>query len=610
MKTILFALVLSLLVVAMPLADQPNYKGHAISMYGDLKYGPDFKHFEYANPNAPRGGTIKMSAGGTYDCLNQFILKGVSAYGLGLIYDSLTERSLDEPFSEYGLLAESIEVPPDRSWVLFTLRAGARWHDGKPITPEDVVFTFQTIQTKGHPFYRNYYADIKQVEKIGERQVKFTFAAEDNRELPLIVGQMAILPKHYWEDKNFEETTLEPPLGSGPYKIEAHDPGRSITYRRVENYWGADLTIKKGRYNPDVIHYDYYKDGTVATEAQKGGEFDFALQNNSKSWATAYDIPAVAEGRLIKELIPHENGTGMQGFWFNTRRSKFADPKVRHALAHAFDFEWTNTNLFYGQYARSTSYFSNTELASSGMPQGQELEILEAFRGQISEEVFTAEYKPPTTDGSGNIRQNLRIATRMLKSAGWSVKEGKLTNDASGETMMIEFLINNSPSWERIVGPYIQNLERLGVEAAIKIVDTSQYQNRVQEYDFDAIVSLRGQSLSPGNEQRGYWTAAAADEPGTRNYAGIKDPVVDALVDQLINAPDRKTLVATTRALDRVLLWGHYVVPHWHIRAHRVVYWNKFGKPDISPKYMPQPWQYFPDTWWVDAAKEEALKKN
>lgn len=610
MKTILFALVLSLLVVAMPLADQPNYKGHAISMYGDLKYGPDFKHFDYANPNAPKGGTVKRSAGGTYDCLNQFILKGVSAYGLGLIYDSLTERSLDEPFSEYGLLAESIEVPPDRSWTLFTLRSGARWHDGKPITPEDVVFTFETIQTKGHPFYRNYYADIKQIEKVGERQVKFTFGGKDNRELPLIVGQMAILPKHYWEGKNFEETTLEPPLGSGPYKIEAYEPGRSITYRRVENYWGTDLSIKKGRYNPDVIHYDYYKDGTVATEAQKGGEFDFALQNNSKSWATAYDIPAVAEGRLIKELIPHENGTGMQGFWFNTRRSKFADPKVRHALAHAFDFEWTNTNLFYGQYARSTSYFSNTELASSGLPQGQELEILEAFRGQIPEEVFTSEYKPPTTDGSGNIRQNLRVATRMLKAAGWSVKEGKLTNDASGKTMIIEFLINNSPSWERIVGPYIQNLERLGVEAAIKIVDTSQYQNRVQEYDFDAIVSLRGQSLSPGNEQRGYWTSAAADEPGTRNYAGIKDPVVDALVDQLINAPDRKTLVSTTRALDRALLWGHYVVPHWHIRAHRVVYWNKFGKPDISPRYLPQPWQYFPDTWWVDAAKEAALKKN
>ena len=610
MKTVLFALVLSLLVVAMPLADQPNYKGHAISMYGDLKYGPDFKHFDYANPNAPKGGTVKMSASGTYDCLNQFILKGVSAYGLGLIYDSLTEHARDEPFSEYGLLAESIEVPPDRSWTLFTLRSGAQWHDGKPITPEDVAFTLETLQTKGHPFYRNYYADVKQVEKVGERQVKFTFGGKDNRELPLIVGQMLILPKHYWEGKNFEKTTLESPLGSGPYKIEAHDPGRSITYRHVENYWGADLPVNKGHYNPDVIHYDYYKDRTVATEAQKGGEFDFTLQNISKSWATAYDIPAIAGGRLIKELIPHENGTGMQGFWFNTRRSKFADPKVRHALAYAFDFEWTNTNLFYGQYTRSASYFSNTELASSELPQGQELEILEAFRGQVPEEVFTTEYNPPTTDGSGNIRQNLRVAARMLKAAGWSIKDGKLTSDASGETLAIEFLINNSPSWERIVGPYIQNLERLGVVGNIQIVDTSQYQNRIREYDFDAIVSLRAQSLSPGNEQRGYWTSAAADEPGTRNYAGIKDPVVDTLVDRLINAPDRKTLVATTRALDRVLLWGHYVVPHWHIRAHRVVYWNKFGKPDISPKYMPQPGQYFPNTWWVDAEKEAALKKN
>ncbi len=610
MKTVLFALVLSLLVVAMPLADQPNYKGHAISMYGDMKYGSDFTHFDYANPNAPKGGTVKMSASGTYDSLNQFILKGVSAYGLGLIYDSLTERSLDEPFSEYGLLAESIEVPPDRSWALFTLRSGARWHDGKPITPEDVAFTFQTLQTKGSPRYRNYYADVKQVEKVGERQVKFTFGGKDNRELPLIVGQMLILPKHYWKGKNFEKTTLESPLGSGPYKIEALDPGRSITYRHVENYWGADLPVNKGRYNPDVIHYDYYKDRTVATEAQKGGEFDFALQNISKSWATAYNIPAVAEGKLIKELIPHENGTGMQGFWFNTRRSKFADPKVRHALAYAFDFEWTNTNLFYGQYTRSTSYFSNTELVSSGLPQGQELEILEAFRGQVPEEVFTTEYKPPTTDGSGNIRQNLRVAARMLKAAGWSIKDGKLTSDASGETLVIEFLINNSPSWERIVGPYIQNLERLGVVGNIQIVDTSQYQNRIREYDFDVIVSSRGQSLSPGNEQRYYWTSAAADESGTRNYAGIKDPVVDALVDQLINAPDRKTLVATTRALDRVLLWGHYVVPHWHIRAHRVVYWNKFGKPDISPKYLASLWLYFPDTWWVDAAKEAALKKN
>ena len=608
MKTVLYALALSLWGVAVPLADQPAYRGHAISMYGDLKYGPEFAHFDYVNPAAPKGGRVKLSANGTYDTLNQFTLKGVSAYGLRLIYDSLTDRALDEPFSEYGLLAESIEVPPDRSWAIFTLRSNARWHDGNPIVPEDVVFTFETIKTQGSPVYRNYYADVKRVEKISAQQVKFTFAGADNRELPLIVGQLPILPKHHWEGKNFEETTLDPPLGSGPYRIDAIDAGRSITYRRVDDYWGTDLPVNKGRHNPEVIHYDYYKDSTVATEAQKGGEFDFRLQNNSRAWATAYDVPAVAEGKLIKELIPHENGTGMQGFWFNTRRGKFADPKVRHALAYAFDFEWTNANLFYGQYTRSTSYFSNTELASSGLPQGRERELLEAFRGQIPEGVFTAEYAPPATDGSGNIRQNLRVAARMLKEAGWVVADGKLTYAASGETMSIEFLINNSPSWERIIGPYIQNLERLGVAGAIQIVDTSQYQNRVRKYDFDVIVILRGQSLSPGNEQRNYWTSAAADEPGTRNYAGIKNPAIDALVDQLINAPDRQTLVATTRALDRVLLWGHYVVPHWHIRAYRVVYWNKFGKPGISPKYMPQPWQYFPDTWWVDAEKEAALK--
>ncbi len=608
MKTVLYALALSLWGVAAPLADQPAYRGHAISMYGDLKYGPEFAHFDYVNPAAPKGGRVKLSANGTYDTLNQFTLKGVSAYGLRLIYDSLTTRALDEPFSEYGLLAESIEVPPDRSWAIFTLRSNARWHDGNPIVPEDVVFTFETIKTQGSPVYRNYYADVKRVEKISAQQVKFTFAGADNRELPLIVGQLPILPKHHWEGKTFEETTLDPPLGSGPYRIDAIDAGRSIAYRRVDDYWGADLPVNKGRHNPEVIHYDYYKDSTVATEAQKGGEFDFRLQNNSRAWATAYDVPAVAEGKLIKELIPHENGTGMQGFWFNTRRGKFADPKVRRALAYAFDFEWTNANLFYGQYTRSTSYFSNTELASSGLPQGRERELLEAFRGQIPEGVFTAEYAPPATDGSGNIRQNLRVAARMLKEAGWVVADGKLTHAASGETMSIEFLINNSPSWERIIGPYIQNLERLGVAGAIQIVDTSQYQNRVREYDFDVIVILRGQSLSPGNEQRNYWTSAAADEPGARNYAGIKNPAIDALVDQLINAPDRQTLVATTRALDRVLLWGHYVVPHWHIRTYRVVYWNKFGKPDLSPKYMPQPWQYFPDTWWVDAKKEAALK--
>ena len=582
-----------------PCADQSLHKSHAMSMYGDVKYGADFAHFDYVNPTAPKGGTVKMAAFGTYDNLNPFILKGVSAYGLGQMYDTLTEHARDEAFTEYGLIAESIEMPENRAYVIFTLRPEARWHDGKPIAPEDVVFTLETLKSKGHPFYRNYYADVESAEKIDARRVKFTFGTENNRELPLIVGQMSILPKHYWENRNFDETTLEPPLGSGAYKIEAVDQGRSITYRRVENYWGKDLPVNRGRHNADVLHYDYYKDDTVATEALKGGAFDFRLENNSKSWATAYDeTPAFRTGRLIKELIDHENGTGMQGFWFNTRRGKFADPRVRQALAYAFDYEWTNTNLFYGQYTRTKSYFSNTELAASELPDGMERDLLEPYRGRVPEAVFTQVYDPPSTDGSGNIRENLRMATRLLAEAGWAIQNGKLTHRQTGEVMTIEFLLN-SPSFERIVGPYVQNLKRLGIDGAIRTVDTAQYQNRFQEFDFEVIVSTRSQSLSPGNEQRDFWSSASADIPGSRNIAGIKDPVVDELVEKLINAQDRETLIATTRALDRVLLWGHYVAPHWHIRSYRLVYWDKFGKPAISPKYMPPPFSVFPDTWWV-----------
>ena len=608
MKTrcIFYTPVIALFAVASIWADQPTRKSHAISMYGDVKYGPNFKHYDYVNPDAPKGGLVKMAGRGTYDNLNPFILKGVSATGWSLMYDSLTDHSRDEAFTEYGLLAESIEVPNDRSYVIFALQPSARWHDGKPVTPDDVVFTFETLKTKGHPFYKNYLADVQKIEKIDAQRIKFTFGQTSNRELPLIVGQISILPKHYWEGKDFEATTLEPPLGSGPYKIEAFDPGRSITYRRVENYWGKDKPVIKGRYNPDTIHYDYYKDENVAIEALKAGEFDARFENIAKEWATAYDNhPAYQSGKLIKELVPHENGTGMQGFCFNTRRTRFADPKVCQALSYAFDFEWTNANLFYGQYERTKSYFSNTELASSCLPQGKELEILDPYRGRIPEEVFTKIYDPPSTDGSGNIRQNLRSATQMFAEAGWTIKEGKLTHSKTGETMNIEFLLS-SASWERIVGPYVQNLERLGITSTIRTVDPAQYQNRMQEFDFDATVVVWGQSLSPGNEQRNLWTSEAADTPGTRNFVGIKNPVIDELVVKLINAPDRETLVATTRALDRMLLWGHYAIPHWHIRNHRMVYWNKFGKPTVSPKY--QPGTPFPDTWWVDASKAASLK--
>ena len=578
---------------------------HALSMFDDVKYGPEFVHFDYADPNAPAGGSVRLAALGTFDSLNPFILKGNAAAGSSLIYDPLLTGSLDEPFTEYGRLVESVDMPADRSWVAFTLREEARWHDGRPVTVDDVIWTVETLTTKGHPFYRHYYADIAGVSQAGPRTVRFDFGDTVNRELPLIVGQIQVLPKHWWEGRDFETTTLDPPLGSGPYRIAAVEPGRSITLERVPDYWGRDLPVNRGQNNIGVIRYDYYRDATVAVEAFKAGEFDFRSENNSKEWGTAYDLPDVENGRMIKELIHHELPTGMQAFWFNTRRAKFADRRVRHALAHAFDFEWSNANLFYGQYTRTKSFFSNTELASSGIPQGQELALLERWRDRVPAEVFTSAYEPPSTDGSGGIRRNLRTAKKMLQESGWVVRDGALTHAGTGEAMEIEFLLV-APAFERIVGPVVKNMERLGIAARIRLVDPAQYQNRINEFDFDIVVSTRGQSLSPGNEQRNYWTTDSADIPGSGNLAGIRDPVVDELVDLLIQAPNRDTLVATTRALDRVLLWGHYVIPQWHIRSFRLVYWNKFGRPGIRPKYG----LGFPATWWIDEEKAARLEAS
>jgi microcin C transport system substrate-binding protein len=587
-------------------ADTGVTGAHSLSMFGDVKYGPDFEHLDYADPNAPKGGEVKLAAIGTYDNLNPFILKGVPAIGLGETYDTLLTGSADEPFTEYGLLVETIDMPADRSWVAFTLREGARWHDGEPVTVEDVIWTFETLTTKGHPFWRQYYANVSGAERTGARTVRITFdPGTTNRELPLIAGQIAVLPKHYWQGREFEATTLEPPLGSGPYRIAEVDPGRSITYERVADYWGRDLPVNRGRNNFDRIRYDYYRDATIAVEAFKAGEIDFRPENNSKVWATGYDMPEIKSGLVVKELIDHENPTGMQGFWYNTRRAKFADPAVRRALAFAFDFEWTNANLFYGQYTRTKSYFSNTELASSGLPDGKELEILECYRGRVPEEVFANAYEPPATDGSGNIRGNLRMAKRMLEDAGWRVREGRLTNASTGEAMDIEFLLV-APAFERIVGPVVQNMKRLGIDAKIRIVDPAQYEKRTEDFDFDVIVDSRGQSLSPGNEQRNHWSSQAADIAGTTNVAGVKDPVVDELVDLVIQAPDRNSLVAVTRTLDRVLLAGHYVIPNWHIRSFRILYWNKFGRPAEPPKYG----LGFPDTWWIDRDRLARLDGN
>ncbi len=591
------------LAVAVPAAPPKLLGGHGLSMYGDLKYGPGFKHFAYVNPDAPKGGEVRLAAIGTFDSLNPFIRKGVPAAGIGEIFDTLMVGSADEPFSEYGLIAETIETPPDRSWVAFTLRPEARFHDGSPVTAADVIWTFETLKTRGHPFYRSYYAHVTRAEKVGERKVKFHFAPGDNRELPLIVGQMPVLSKAYWSKRDFEKTTLEPPLGSGAYAVESLEPGRSITYRRVKNYWGARLPVNVGRDNFDVIRYDYYRDSTVALEAFKAGQYDFRQENSAKSWATAYTGPAVSQGLIRKEQIPNEVPTGMQAYVFNERRPLFRDRRVRQALGYAFDFEWINTHLFYGAYTRTRSFFSNSELASRGLPAPEELKVLEPFRGKVPEEVFTREYAPPKTDGSGNIRDNARIAMQLLREAGWQVKGQRLVN-GRGEPFEFEIL-GADPGFEKVHLAFAKNLERLGIVARVRTVDTAQYQNRLDTFDFDVTVAVWPQSLSPGNEQRDFWHSSTADLPGSRNLAGIKDPVVDALVEQVIAAPDRPSLVARTRALDRVLLWGHHVIPHWHLQAWRVAYWDKFRRPAVAPRYS-----LGFDTWWIDPARAADLERR
>jgi microcin C transport system substrate-binding protein len=575
---------------------------HGLAMHGDMKYPPDFKHFDYVNPNAPKGGTLRLADEGTFDTLNGFVLKGVPAAGIPMIYDSLMVSSADEPFTEYGLLAKTIEVPEDRSWAIFNLRPEARFQDGVPVTADDVVFTFDMIRSKGHPQLRFYYSSIAKVEKLGEHRVKFTFKPGDNRELPLIIGQQPILPKHYWEKRDFERATIEPPIGSGPYRIDSLEPGRDIVYRRDPNYWGRDLPVNVGRFNFGTIRYDYYRDPSVEFEAFKAGQYDFRAENTARNWAIGYDFPAARQGHVKKEEIPHHRPTGMQGYVYNTRRPLFADPRVRRALAFAFDFEWTNKRLFYGAYTRTESYFSNSELAATGLPKGEELALLEKHRAELPPEVFTTPYFAPKTDGSGMPRENLLIALHMLEAAGWKVRpEDGVMLDTEGQPVSFEILLNN-PAFERITGPFVRNLKRLGIDARIRTVDTAQYKNRLDNWDFDMTVMVWGESLSPGNEQRSYWSSQSADTPGSRNFAGIKDPVVDELIELIISAPDRDSLVARTRALDRVLLWGHYVIPHWHVSVDRVAYWNKFLHPKVTSDQG-----YQIDTWWVDQSRETAV---
>ena len=574
---------------------------HALTLYGEPPaYPADFSHFAYVNPDAPKGGSLRLSGFGSFDSLNPFINKGTPADRISLIYDTLTFHALDEPFTEYGLIAERIERAEDNTWVRFHLRPEARFHDGETITADDVVFTFNTLVEKGQPFYRAYYGDVAEVVAESESSVLFRFHHGNNRELPLVLGQLPVLPEHYWSERDFERTSLEAPLGSGPYRISQVRPGRTLSFERVKDYWAQDLPVQKGFNNFDQVVIDYYRDTGVALEAFKAGQFDVNQEVSARNWATGYDSPALRDGRIVQEEIPNLNTQGMQGFVFNTRRPHFSDLRVRKAISLLFDFEWSNGRLFHNAYTRSDSYFANSELAAIGEPSAAELTLLEPLREHLPEAVFGSAWVPPKTDGSGMIREQLREAYALLQDAGWHIEEDRLINTA-GEHLSFEFLLVQA-DFERVLLPFKRNLASIGIEMNLRRVDISQYINRLRSRDFDMVVSGFGQSNSPGNEQRDYWHSSSADNPGSRNLMGLQNPAVDALVEGLIQADSREALITHTRALDRVLRAGHYLVPNFYTNVYRVAYWNKFSHPETSPRY-----DLGLFTWWQEPTKEAAL---
>jgi len=580
---------------------------HGLSLFGELKYPPGFKQFDYVNADAPKGGAARQIALGTFDNLNETVagVKGTLATGIGLIYDTLLVPALDEVSTEYGLLAEAVRHPDDFSWAAYRLRAEAKWHDGETVTPDDVIFSFEAFK-KHSPQFAAYYRHVVKVAKTGEREITFTFDSPGNRELPQIVGQLSVLPKHWWEgtDKNGAKrgvgsTTLEPPLGCGAYRIKEFSPGRTIVYERVKDYWGHALNVNVGRDNFDELRFEYFRDTTVALEAFKGDTVDWRTENSAKNWATAYDFPAVADKRVILEEFPINNLGLMQAFAFNIRREKFQDPRLRRAFNFAFDFEEMNRQIFFGQYKRIASYFEGTELAATGVPSGRELEILETVRDKVPPELFTTPYTNPVNGNPEAVRTNLREAIRLFKEAGYEFRDRQLVNAKTGEPFSVEFLAED-PSFERVFLFYQPSLDRLGITVTVRTVDEAQYENRLRNWDFDVITNTWGESLSPGNEQRSFWGSQAADQSGSQNLVGIKNPAVDAMIEQVIFAKSRADLIAATKALDRVLLWNDYVVPQWTYGKQRSARWDRFGRPDPMPKYGRAG---FPLIWWWDADK-------
>ncbi|SDI24371.1 microcin C transport system substrate-binding protein [Pseudomonas flavescens] len=574
---------------------------HALTLYGEPpKYPANFKHFDYVNPDAPKGGILRLPGLNGFDSFNPFIPKGNAADRVALIYDTLTYHSPDEPFTEYGLLAEKVEKGADDSYVRFFLNPKARFHDGQPVTAEDVIFTFNTLLAHGDPLYRHYYADVAEVVAENQRTVRFDFKHPGNRELPLILGQLAVLPKHWWANRDFSRGGLDIPLGSGPYRIAGFSPNSSIRFERVKDWWAKDLPVARGQYNFDEIRIEYFRDMAVALEAFKAGQFDVNLEYSAKDWATGYNSPALRAGRFVQEAFPNRNPAGMQGFVFNTRKPMFQDARVREAIALLFDFEWANKQLFYGAYKRTGSYFENSEMAATGLPSEAELKLLEPLRGKIPDQVFTETFKPPVSDGSGIIRDQARRAYQLLTEAGYRIENDKMV-DANGKQLAFEFL-NHQANLERVILPFKRNLAELGIDLQIRRVDVSQYINRLRSRDFEMTSSIWPQSSSPGNEQREFWHSSSADNPGSRNLIGLRDPAIDQLVDGLIRADSRESLITHTRALDRVLLWGNYVVPNYYVDAYRVAYWKRFGHPEKSPLY-----DYGLMTWWQEKPVGEVI---
>lgn len=607
-RRLTFAALLTALVLSSATAEE-SAKHHALSLIGEPKYKAGFTHFDFVNPDAPKGGTARLPSIGGFDSLNPVLYRGEKAAGLQLVYESLMHDSIDEPSTSYGLIAEWASYPEDYSSVTFKLRDDARWHDGEPITPDDVIYSLEINKT-ANPRMGLYYKNVSRAEKTGDNEVTFYFDTKGNRELPMIMGQLTILPKHWWTGKDGSgaardpmKTTMEPPLGSGPYRIGTVSPGRSISYERVDDYWGKDLPVNKGQWNYDEVRFESYRDQTVAFESFKAGNLDYWTESSAKNWATAYDFPALRDGEVKREEVKIKRTMPMQAFVMNLRRPQFQDRRVRQALNLAFDFEWANKNLFYDQYERVGSYFQNSELAApSELPAGRELEILEEVKGEVPEEVFTKVHKNPVNEDRNSMRKNLRQAVMLLKDAGWQVKDGVLVNTETGEKMTIEFLLV-SPLFQRIVQPYMRNLERLGIKSTLRLVDSAQYTRRLNGYDYDIVVGNFAQSDSPGNEQRDFWGSEAADRDGSRNLIGIKDPAIDKLIDRVIFAKDRAELVAATRALDRVLLWHDFVVPQWFSPNVRIAYWNRYDQPKKLPGLTPG----FLQVWWYDKTKAEEL---